>query len=247
MIKSGWPPLLVLFLFFGFFADASAAALTGHAWSENIGWIKFSGPGYGVDYDKAAGQFSGYGWSENIGWIKFNPETARACAGAMNPDCTGPVSSQAGGWDGEIHLAGSSYGVKTTKDQCGFKGYGWGSDVIGWIKFKGPGYGVRFQECLIPDTEESVITCAFDAIPSRIISPRKTATLNWACDGADSCLIEPAVGIVALAGSQAVRLQRTTTYTLACGNSLENKEYQTTITVIKPAYCEVIPFLGTCR
>lgn len=80
MIKSGWSLFLGLFLFFGLFVNASAAALTGYAWSENIGWIKFSGPGYGVDYDKVAGQFSGYGWSENIGWIKLIPRKMPAPA-----------------------------------------------------------------------------------------------------------------------------------------------------------------------
>jgi len=49
---------------------SSPIALSGYAWSSNIGWISFSGPGYGVTIE-TNGDVTGYAWSSNIGWIKF--------------------------------------------------------------------------------------------------------------------------------------------------------------------------------
>lgn len=61
-------------------------ALSGFAWSENIGWISFnagndhdpSQPGtqnspvdYAVTVNAASGALSGFAWSPNIGWVKF--------------------------------------------------------------------------------------------------------------------------------------------------------------------------------
>ncbi len=141
-------------------AEASASDnLSGWAWSENIGWLSFnatneSAPNdYGVRV-AASGAMSGYAWSENIGWIKFDggsfnkstgavSGTVKACAGTEGGDCTG--GDRTDGWDGTIKLAGtaddgSSYGVKATG--CNWGGWAWGSDVVGWIHFSGPGYGV---------------------------------------------------------------------------------------------------------
>ena len=130
----------------------------GWAWSENIGWISFScedtmpvgveGPDYGVDIDRATGLFSGYAWSENIGWIRFNPPPdptysnnypaapyhsarvstttdevsgwARACAGTANPDICATGTNPAAG--------------------------SWD----GWIKLRGPNYGVWIDTSVSP-------------------------------------------------------------------------------------------------
>ena len=84
--KTKYALLIILMFIFGFFVlkynvgnVASADAnkhLVGYAWSSNIGWISFSGTGYGVTYDSdptslTYGQLSGYAWSSNIGWISF--------------------------------------------------------------------------------------------------------------------------------------------------------------------------------
>ena len=45
------------------------------SWSENIGWISFSGSNYKVNLIPIASntyKLEGYAWSENIGWISFN-------------------------------------------------------------------------------------------------------------------------------------------------------------------------------
>jgi hypothetical protein len=121
---------------------------------------------YGVHIDEGTGIFSGHAWSENIGWISFAPSgpypaapnfSARAdldgtVCGAPKQVCgwaraLAPVGDpQAGGWDGWIKLDGSSYGygVEINDVTHEFEGWAWGGDdgddpnstaVIGWISF----------------------------------------------------------------------------------------------------------------
>lgn len=135
---------------------ASAATLSGYAWSETIGWISFTpatNGGNTINID-ASGNVSGYGWSENIGWVKFGELSnipsggadakitgssftgwARACAGTVTGDCNG--SSRTDGWDGWISLSGTSpdYGVTLNPVTGVFDGYAWGSEVVGWLDF----------------------------------------------------------------------------------------------------------------
>ena len=140
---------------------ASSSALTGWAWSDNIGWISFSGnsPAYGLTED-GSGNLSGYAWSDGVGWIKFGGLTgfpsgsgttnsnatidssntlhgwARACAGTAPGDCSS-MTSRTDGWDGWISLDGTNYGVNfaSGNGQYSQSAYTWGSDVIGWITF----------------------------------------------------------------------------------------------------------------
>lgn len=99
---------------------------------------------------KSEGDFVGYAWSENIGWIDFAPPGPYPAA----PNYSAKVNIQtkevsgwaraiaggtsgSGGWDGWIKLRGSNYGVwidNSTKP-AQFRGFAWGSDVIGWILF----------------------------------------------------------------------------------------------------------------
>ena len=119
--------------------------LSGWAWSETIGWIHFNDTSYGVNV-AANGAITGYAWSENIGWINFAGANFNKATGKV----TGTISAIAGagridGWDGTIKLSGtasdsSSYGVSVSG--CDWNGYAWGSDVVGWIHFKGAEYGV---------------------------------------------------------------------------------------------------------
>ncbi len=141
--------------------------LSGYAWSPNIGWISFKDAGGDVKI-KPDGYFNGYAWSSNIGWIKFDQNIkgqntgaqagtggsiadntivtgwAQAVTPAENPDTSG-------GWDGWISLSGSTYGVKKITDSAGnqrFTGYGWGSDVVGWVNFDPEGVGETPPGCV---------------------------------------------------------------------------------------------------
>ena len=110
------------------------ANITGYAWSENIGWIRFDPPGPYPGAPNYSARLN-INTKEISGW-------ARACAGAQNPDCTGGTNPLAGGWDGWIKLRGtatngSTYGVYIDDSVVPheFKGFAWGSDVLGWISF----------------------------------------------------------------------------------------------------------------
>jgi hypothetical protein len=58
---------------------------------------------------------------------------ARACAGAANADCSGGTNSKSGGWDGWIKLHNVTVDFSLSPTE--FHGYGWGSDVVGWVSF----------------------------------------------------------------------------------------------------------------
>ncbi|HVV38833.1 MAG TPA: hypothetical protein VHD31_00730 [Candidatus Paceibacterota bacterium] len=113
-------------------AATNAGTLTGYAWSENVGWLSFSGSNYGVTVSPTDGNtLTGYAWSENVGWVSFTSSDlsgcpsgacsarltgtkpnvslagwARACASTDSGACSG--AQHVGGWDGWISLSGTS-------------------------------------------------------------------------------------------------------------------------------------------
>ena len=140
--------------------------LSGYAWSSTIGWVSFNsttsgGSDYGVNV-AANGIMSGYAWSPNIGWISFNSSDLSGCpSGSCSANFdkkTGAVSgwararagtgtsAQTGDWGGWIQLAGANHAVSVVG--CEWQGEAWGggsslqNGVIGWLSFKGTGYGV---------------------------------------------------------------------------------------------------------
>ncbi len=118
--------------------EASASggnALTGYAWSDNIGWVSLSGPSYGVVINSNK-TLSGYAWGDNIGWISFNASDVGGCgtAPSYNPNnqaLSGWARALNTGGDGCISLSGSGYGVMLN----GSHTYAWGSDTVGWLDF----------------------------------------------------------------------------------------------------------------
>lgn len=141
-------------------------------------------PIYGVSEDYA-GALSGYAWSSNLGWITFNSAEvsgcpsapcapsvnlstgeltgwARACS-AFASGCSGALDGNSGGWDGWIALSGTagdgtSYGVTQDLATCAWSGFAWGSDGIGAIDMGGS-YGVVCTPVTQPDlTAGSVST-----------------------------------------------------------------------------------------
>ncbi len=104
-------------------------------------------PTYGVNLDLGTGSFFGYGWSENIGWIDFAPtngypENPKISAKITGNQVTGWIkavaggTAESGGWDGWIKMSGS-WANGVTLESGIFKGYAWGSDVIGWFDMSG--------------------------------------------------------------------------------------------------------------
>ena len=115
-----------------------------------VGWISVNNTNYGVSIPSSNGAVSGYAWSENIGWISFNSGDLAGCVGASGARREGDflkgwarimsipqAGANAGGWLGCISLSGSNYGVQISKMLgvgSGSHTYAW-SDELGWIDF----------------------------------------------------------------------------------------------------------------
>lgn len=110
---------------------------------------------YGVNIPASDGALSGYAWSENIGWVGFNPADIAGCpngsctAQRIGNNLAGwaritgianaAAAGNSGGWQGWIKLSGtaqdgSPYGISINPADGKLTGYGW-SDELGWIDF----------------------------------------------------------------------------------------------------------------
>jgi len=123
----------------------SDGTLSGYTWSEHIGWISFNPP---APYPTCPAPTCPV--SPNYSACLDLPGPGQNCDGVGDYKLSGwvqalsPVGNpNAGGWDGWILLgpifqAGTDYGVwldTSTGPPYQFKGWAWGSDVVGWISF----------------------------------------------------------------------------------------------------------------
>jgi hypothetical protein len=131
------------------FSQSAGVPVTGYAWSDNIGWVDLNCANSGVCNTNpfgfsvnSTGNLSGYAWSDNIGWISANASDLVGCpqtpctANIQGNSLTGwlkAIGADNNGWDGWISLNGSGYGVAFTSGNLA--GWGWGSDVVGWLQF----------------------------------------------------------------------------------------------------------------
>ena len=77
-------------------------------------------------------------------------------------------------------------------------------------------------------------TVTISADPDSILLG-ESATLSWSSTNADSCTIEPGIGVVATSGSMTVSPTATTTYTITATGSGGTATAQATVTVTYPA------------
>ena len=223
----------------------------GWAWRSNIGWVSFNctdtnscgGVDYGVTIDEDTGILSGYAWSSNIGWVSFNESDLIGCpSGACKARLSGNDfigwaralsggTPEAGGWDGWISLRGPNYGVFL--DGTAFKGFGWGSQVVGWVDFA-PQFGGVFWSSQIPAVIGGVVTSptvSLSADPVSILAGQ-TSDLSWSSTDADSCLGINFSTEGATAGLITITPLSTTDYTVVCLNEHgEAALAQVTVTV----------------
>jgi hypothetical protein len=130
----------------------SDGTFSGYAWSENIGWISFSPP---APYPTCPAPTCPF--PPNYSACLDLPGPGQVCDGAGDYKVTGwaqaisPIGNpNAGGWDGWILLGpifqnGTDYGVwldTSSGPPYEFKGWAWGSDVVGWISFNCSNQGV---------------------------------------------------------------------------------------------------------
>jgi hypothetical protein len=125
---------------------------------------------YGVTLNPQTGKLSGAAWGEYSGWLKFDPAGpfptglgTSANAAQISPQClldttttecpvtgwirfTAGGTPESGGWDGWVSMRGKttslggSYGVVYNKTSNFFKpavgsSDAWGDSVVGWINF----------------------------------------------------------------------------------------------------------------
>ncbi len=170
---------------YGVSVNSSTLELTGYAWSDNIGWIKFGGlsgwptaivaPGTASQNAQIIEKGTGY---KLIGW-------ARACVGTKNGDCSS-MENRTDGWDGWINLGGNdvsyglNYGVIINSDNKNFSGYAWGSEVPGWTDFS----KVTLSEAL--PAINPIINVKLEAT-SYSISYDGSTTISWSSIGASTC------------------------------------------------------------
>ncbi len=184
--------------------------LWGWGWSSNVGWISFSsanlGVGAGSPYSvkmgttTTTGYLGGWAWSPNIGWISFShgdgshPNAtvdfstgavsgwARACAATVNRSCTGATRPD---WDGWISLSGTNHdspgpGVSYDASTGKFRGFSWGSDVIGWLTVDSL-ISPPLQGPLVIST--STGSCNLNVNPSTLPASGGTVNLSWTSSG----------------------------------------------------------------
>jgi len=178
--------------------------VSGHAWSENIGWISLNstyGGGsydYGVNIDPQSGEFSGHAWSENIGWISFDqlktgsppsddPCGATCIAKVATPGGLGEGDVYIDGWaralaindrwDGWIRFDHGKTGEVYIDINGDFHGSAWGSWIVGWINMNGANYKT-IMDLTIPNQPPWAIT--FEAIQGDYcFFDNPEITLSW--------------------------------------------------------------------
>ncbi len=158
---------------------------------------------YGVNIPAADGALSGYAWSENIGWIDFVPAGPYPAVPNYSAQRIGNnlqgwarivgikdalAVGNSGGWQGWIKLNGTAqdgslYGATINADGT-LVGYGW-SDELGWIDFSGVSIVVN-PSCTNPPIPPSNSTlCPGDNIGLVVDTP--ISVVGFGSCGAPKC------------------------------------------------------------
>jgi len=174
MKKISFLIILTIFLILIFSLGEQAKAGTGDnvsgwAWSENIGWIRFNNcdlsvdppvcdpTDYGVNVDLGTGVFSStsYAWSENIGWIWLTPTDIPPGETVANPAKLDVGGGECGGLNQVCGWARACAGAANPDCTGGTNPESGGWD--GWIKLRGQtteatptDYGVSLNTALSP-------------------------------------------------------------------------------------------------
>lgn len=190
-------PTIGLSFSYGVNIPATDDAVTGYAWSENIGYINFAPAGpyptvvTGDDYPNATKRLG----DKLVGWARF--EEIRI------------AGSNAGGWGGWIRLSSDAndptvYGVDITKmDGTGTDPtYAW-SDELGWIDFSGASIAIAPVSVACGDADTGGYyasdatewtaggtragnACVGDSAVPTVSFPDPGVTVSWQCIGSET-------------------------------------------------------------
>ncbi len=211
----------------------NASFLTGYAWSDNMGWIKFGDLlGFPSTVGTTASDAKIVG-NNIVGW-------ARACIGTKFGDCSTMENTTTGDWNGWISFKGTGYGVSVDNDG-NLSGYASGFDMIDFT-------GVKLSQAIVPQTVATStivnviaspsVTVNFYITPSPItILSGASTTLYWSSTNADSCSFKKGedafnTGVTATSGSVTSGiLNNTTSFSATCSNSDHSATKTTSLTV----------------
>mgnify|MGYP001571005032 CR=1 FL=1 len=225
---------------YGVNIDLTTGNLSGLAWSENIGYISFNrsetanppsapfngGSGPIANYNSSTGAITG--WARALSGCEVT-------AGVPATFCSGTAAGAAsGGWDGWIKLSkdvsdtGPAYGL--TLFSGTFGGFGWGSDVVGWIDFApamaGAGWRLQNPNWIITATAGANGTIAPTGAVSVVAGNNQTFTITPSGGYAvTSVLVDGvSVGAVATYTFNNVSTNHTITasfsFAINCGNGI---------------------------
>ncbi len=154
--------------------------MLGYAWSENIGLISFNESELGGCPSAPCRAWVDTLTTQVNGWARACSVFQNNCSGALKPD------SQRGGWDGWIKLSSALYQTRidNSTSPSQFRGWAWGSDVVGWASFNCINQGV----CASSDYKVFT-TFSVNAAPT-------VTNMQSDASGADNyCNIGPGLGI----------------------------------------------------
>lgn len=142
---------------YGVTLNETTGALTGDAWSDTLGWVKFfptiSTPTYAANPGVGGATVSGItidGIRPIVGWIRFCANVVGVTLPDTCGNTSGSTTAAGGGWNGWVSMIGNGrdgkppYGVTYDTTTGDFDGFAWGgtlnssgTEVVGWINFKG--------------------------------------------------------------------------------------------------------------
>jgi hypothetical protein len=171
---------------YGVTLDPTSGAMSGYAWSTNLGWMKFDASGTTPTYiENRLGNarfpaMTTPGLKRAVGWARFCSSFNQMI---MPDNCTGGniTTSTNGGWYGWVSMSGDGsagyirYTVTYDTGSGEFDGFAWGggmegvpgSEVVGWISFKGV-YASKDPVPYVPIVQ-------IDAIPTQVASNGDTS------------------------------------------------------------------------
>jgi hypothetical protein len=209
---------------------ATDGTLSGYAWSDNIGWVSFNSADLAncpsgtctPKVNTSAGTVSG--WARATAGCQDSIWNGTNCTGAGAGNLNG-IYSGAGtpplntNWDGWINLNQVTYNSSNES----FTGYGWGSDVVGWLAFNAGASGVSCDPTLQVCASTNSPTCTLNA-PAASVPSGSTANLNWNSSNATSCALKDGSGntlstLLTSPGFTTANLTAASTFNLYCSNA----------------------------
>lgn len=194
---------------------------------------------YGVYVSETDGvTLGGYAWSDSVGWISFNggtdsnssnPDELSACPAGIGETyarltgikttpqlngCARAVSSNGGGWDGYISLGQSLVAGTPNSPSAGLismNGYGWGSDVVGWISYGAAGANVTLDYTECNDGIDNDSAGGADLLDSDCDNGTTGTTADDRIDNSETGAPPPSAGGTLTASPTATRVGGSTT------------------------------------